>query len=74
MPLFLKILLSALAVCAAAWFIWAFSRGVKRVKLAKAQCRASMNKWLLEKADECELGDEWIRPYPTANDKTRRRA
>ena len=65
MPLFLKILLSALAVCALAWFIWAFDRGVKRVKLAKAQCRASMNKWLLEKVDDCDLkADDDTKPYP----------
>jgi hypothetical protein len=55
---FLKIFLSALAVFALAWFIWAFVRGVKRVKLAKAQCGASMRKWLLEKADDCDLKAE----------------
>jgi hypothetical protein len=48
----------ALGVLFIAWFIWAFLRGIKRVQLAKAQCRASMNKWLLEKADECDLKAE----------------
>jgi len=55
----------ALAVFFLAWFIWAFLRGVKRVQLAKAQCRASMNKWLLEKVDDCDLkADDDTKPYP----------
>ena len=56
----------ALAVFFLTWFIWAFVRGVKRVRLAKAQCRASMNKWLLEKADECDLkaADDDTKTWP----------
>ena len=47
-----------LSVVVLALLGWRSVRYVKRSKLAKAQCRAAMNKWLLEKADECDLKAE----------------
>ena len=50
------IFLIALGVIILAVFLWRSVHYIKRARQAKRWCRTAMNKWLLEKADECELG------------------
>jgi len=54
----MTIFIIALIVCAIAFVVWRSVRYVKLARCAKRWCRASMNKWLLEKADECDLKAE----------------
>jgi hypothetical protein len=65
MSLFLKILLSTLAVCGAALLLQRCVYIVRKIRMAKAGCRAAMNRWLLETPDADE---DWIKPYPLSVD------
>jgi hypothetical protein len=46
----------ALAVIILAVLIWRSFRYIRRARQAKRWCSVAYRKWLLAKADECELG------------------
>jgi hypothetical protein len=60
MNIYLKIII-AIAVIVLGWRSVVY---VKRARQAKAWCRAAYRKWLLGRADECDLSDDDTKTWP----------